>query len=71
MYSGYDVRLILVKLERLFLVEYDFTCDCDAEKFPLIEKAVGGVNSYKNNMFKALLCSKCLKDHEEAIALDC
>ena len=46
-------------------MKYDFTCDCDAEKFPLIERAVGGANSYNNNMFKALLCSKCLKDHEE------
>ena len=52
-------------------MKYDFICDCDAEKFPLIAKAVGGVNSYKNNMFKALLCSKCLKDHEEVMALDC
>ena len=50
------------------IMKYDFICDCDAEKFPLIEKAVGGVYSYKNNMFKALLCSNCLKDHEEVIA---
>ena len=34
-------------------MEYDFTCDCDAEKFPLIEKAVGGANSYDNNMVDA------------------
>ena len=52
-------------------MNYDFICDCDAEKFPLIEKAVGGVNSYDNNMFKALLCRKCLKEHEEVVALDC
>ena len=28
-------------------MKYDFICDCNAEKFSLIEKAVGGVNSYK------------------------
>ena len=49
-------------------MKYDFTCDCDAEKFPLIERAVGGANSYENNMFKALLCSECLKDNKEVIA---
>jgi len=37
------------------LVKYDLSCDCNAEKYPLIERAVGGIHSYDNNMFKAIL----------------
>jgi len=49
------------------LVKYDLTCDCNAEKYPLIERVVGSVHSYDNNMFKALLCKNCIKEHEEVV----
>ena len=48
-------------------MKYDLTCDCNAPKYPVIERAVGGICSYENNMFKALLCTDCIREHEEVI----
>jgi hypothetical protein len=31
-------------------MKYDYSCDCDAEKYPLIERVVGSVHSYDNNI---------------------
>ena len=48
-------------------MKYDLTCECNAPKYPVIERAVGGIRSYDNNMFKALLCKDCIREHEEVI----
>jgi hypothetical protein len=32
-----------------------------------LKKQWGGVHSYENNMFKALLCAKCLKEGESSM----
>ena len=49
------------------LVKYDLTCDCNAKKYPVIERAIVGIRSYDNNMFKALLCEDCIKEHEDVV----
>ena len=48
-------------------MKYDYSCECDAEKYPLIERVVGSVHSYDNNMFKALLCEDCIREHKEVM----
>ena len=48
-------------------MKYDLTCECNAEKYPVIERAVGGIRSYDNNMFKVLLCKDCIREHEEVM----
>ena len=48
-------------------MKYDLTCDCYAEKYPVIERAVGGMPSYDNNIFKALLFEGCIKEHGEVV----
>ena len=48
-------------------MKYDLTCECNGQKYPLIERAVGGIRSYDNNMFKALLIEDCIKEHEEVV----
>jgi len=49
------------------LVKYDLSCDCNAEKYPLIERALGGIRSYDNNMFKAIHCEDCIKEHGDVV----
>ena len=48
-------------------MKYHYSCECGAEKYPLIERAVGGIGGYDNNMFKALLCEDCIKEHKEVM----
>ena len=48
-------------------MKYDLTCDCNAKKYPVIERAIVGIHNYDNNMFKALLCEDCIKEHEDVV----
>ena len=48
-------------------MKYDYPCDCDGGKYSLIERVVGSVHSYENNMFKTLLCKDCIREHEEVM----
>ena len=34
-------------------MKYDYSCECDAEKYPLIERVVGSVHYYENKIAQA------------------
>ena len=48
-------------------MKYDYSCYCAAETYSLIERVVGSVHSYENNMFKALVCKDCLGEHGDVM----
>ena len=56
-----------LRYQNEWTMKYDLTCDCYAEKYPVIERAVGGMPSYDNNIFKALLFEGCIKEHGEVV----
>ena len=46
-------------------MKYDYSCECGAEKYPLIERVVGALLRYDNKMFKAQLDKDCIREHDD------
>ena len=47
--------------------KYDYSCECDAEKYPLIERVFDSIHSSENNIFKAKFCKDCIREHKEVM----